>query len=49
MGDVDNPVQGDAAGEKWHATLRSITASLTATVGRAPFPQHGGRAGEGVR
>ncbi|MFC8428701.1 DUF6380 family protein [Streptomyces sp. NPDC057253] len=49
MGEVDNPLQGDAAGEKWHATLRSGTASLTATVGRAPTEHHGGRAGEGVR
>ncbi|MEU9171078.1 DUF6380 family protein [Streptomyces sp. NPDC048420] len=49
MGDVDNSVQGDAIGEEWHATLRSRTASLTATVGRAPIKRHGVRAGEGVR
>lgn len=49
MADVDNSVQGDVAGGKWHATLRSGTASLTATVGRAPFTHHGGRAGEGGR
>jgi hypothetical protein len=49
MGSVDNSVQGDAAGEKWHATLRSGTASLTATVGRVPLEHRGGRAGEGVR
>ncbi|MEX1659053.1 MULTISPECIES: DUF6380 family protein [Streptomyces] len=49
MGDVDNTVQGDVTGEKRHATLRSGTASLTATVGRAPFEHHGVRAGEGVR
>ncbi|WP_240982562.1 DUF6380 family protein [Streptomyces sp. S3(2020)] len=46
---MDNPVQGDATGEKWHATLRSGTASLTATAGRAPFKHRGGRAGEGAR
>ncbi|MER6179961.1 DUF6380 family protein [Streptomyces sp. NPDC001652] len=46
---MDNSVQGDAAGEKWHATLRSGTASLTATVGCAPFKHHSGRAGEGAR
>jgi hypothetical protein len=46
---MDNPVQGDATGGKWHATLRSRTASLTATADRAPFKHHGVRAGEGVR
>ncbi|MFF4271932.1 DUF6380 family protein [Streptomyces sp. NPDC001536] len=46
---MDNSVQGDATGEKWHATLRSGSASLTATVGRAPFTHHGDRAGEGAR
>lgn len=46
---MDNSAQGDATGEKWHATLRSGSASLTATVGRAPFKYHGGRAGEGAR
>jgi hypothetical protein len=45
---MDKTVQGDAAGEKRHATLRTVTASLTATVGRARF-NHGGRAGEGAR
>ena len=49
MVEVDNSVQGDATGEKRHATLRSGTASLTATAGRAPFKHHGVRAGEGVR
>ena len=49
MGEVDNSVQGDAAGEKWHATLRSGTASLTATADRAPLDHRGGRPGEGVR
>ncbi|MEV7072261.1 DUF6380 family protein [Streptomyces sp. NPDC093990] len=49
MDDVDNSVQSDAAGEERHATLRSTTASLTATTGRAPFEHHGVRAGEGVR
>jgi hypothetical protein len=49
MDEVDNSVQGDAAGEKRHATLRSRTASLTATAGRAPFEHHGVRAGEDVR
>ncbi|MES5818052.1 DUF6380 family protein [Streptomyces sp. RG80] len=46
---MDNSAQGDAAGEKWHATLRSGTASLTATVGRASFKHRGDRAGEGAR
>ncbi|MEU5891455.1 DUF6380 family protein [Streptomyces sp. NPDC047461] len=46
---MDNSVQGDAAGEKWHATLRSGSASLTATVGCAPFKYYGGMAGEGAR
>jgi hypothetical protein len=46
---MDNPVQGDAAGEKRHATLRRGTASLTATACRAPFNLHGGRAGEDAR
>ncbi|WP_234358619.1 DUF6380 family protein [Streptomyces sp. NRRL B-24085] len=49
MDDVDNAVQCDADGEKRHATLRSTTASLTATTGRAPFEHHGVRAGKGVR
>ncbi len=44
---MDNPVQGDVAGEKRHATLRRGTASLTATACRALF--HGGRAGEDAR
>ncbi|MFF7133909.1 MULTISPECIES: DUF6380 family protein [unclassified Streptomyces] len=48
MDEVDNSVQGDAAGEKWHATLQSTTASLTATAGRAPLAHHDVRAGEGV-
>ncbi|MEV0640694.1 DUF6380 family protein [Streptomyces sp. NPDC050619] len=46
---MDKPVQGDATGEKWQATLRWGTASLTATVCRAPFNHHGSRAGEGAR
>jgi hypothetical protein len=46
---MDIPVQGDTAGEKWHATLRSGTASLTATAGRAPFDHHGRRTGEVAR
>ncbi|MER6285993.1 DUF6380 family protein [Streptomyces sviceus] len=49
MEDVDNTLQGDVAGEKRHATLRSRTASLTATADRAPYEHHGVRAGEGVR
>ncbi|MFI0512213.1 DUF6380 family protein [Streptomyces sp. WSLK1-5] len=49
MGEVDNPLQGDVTGEKRHATLRSRTASLTATAGRAPHQHHGVRAGEGGR
>nr|WP_239157756.1 DUF6380 family protein [Streptomyces sp. SID13726] len=46
---MDNSVQGDVTGEKWHATLRSRTASLTATADRAPLNHHGGRSGEGAR
>ncbi|WP_367319508.1 DUF6380 family protein [Streptomyces sp. HUAS ZL42] len=46
---MDNPVQGDSTGEKWRATLRWETASLTATACRAPFHRHGGREGEGAR
>ncbi|MCL8013538.1 MULTISPECIES: DUF6380 family protein [Streptomyces] len=47
---MDIPVQGDAAGEKWRATLRSRAASLTETTGRTVFKhRHGGRAGEGAR
>ncbi|WP_223124629.1 DUF6380 family protein [Streptomyces sp. TRM68367] len=46
---MDKTVQGDAVGEKWRATLRWRATSLTETVGRAPFEQHGGRAGEGAR
>ncbi|MFE7650545.1 DUF6380 family protein [Streptomyces phaeoluteigriseus] len=46
----DNDVdQGDAAGEKRHATLRRGAASLTATARRAEFDRHGGRTGEGAR
>ncbi|WP_372487956.1 DUF6380 family protein [Streptomyces guryensis] len=45
---MDKQGQGDATGEKWQATLRAGTASLTATVCRAPF-NHGVRAGEGAR
>ncbi|WP_369293665.1 DUF6380 family protein [Streptomyces coacervatus] len=45
---MDKTVQGDSTGEKRHATLRTRTASLTATADRARF-NHGGRAGEGAR
>ncbi|WP_373304876.1 DUF6380 family protein [Streptomyces coeruleorubidus] len=40
---------GRTVGDKWWATLRRGTASLTETVGRAPVEQHGRRAGEGAR
>jgi hypothetical protein len=43
---MDNPVQSDAIGEKWQATLRSGAASLAATACRASFKHHGGPAGE---
>ncbi|WP_373464436.1 DUF6380 family protein [Streptomyces sp. V4I2] len=46
---MDNSVQGDAVGEKWHATLRWGTASLTATACRARITAHSGRSGEGAR
>ncbi|MFF4501328.1 DUF6380 family protein [Streptomyces sp. NPDC001401] len=45
---MDKQGQGDSTDEKRHATLRTGTASLTATADRAPF-NHGGRAGEGAR
>ncbi|MET7475851.1 DUF6380 family protein [Streptomyces sp. NPDC005648] len=45
---MDKRVQGESGGEKRHATLRTGTASLTATADRAQH-QHGGRAGEGAR
>ncbi|WP_124437574.1 DUF6380 family protein [Streptomyces sp. NL15-2K] len=37
------------SGAKWRATLRWRAASLTETVGRAPFKKHGRRAGEAAR
>ncbi|MFI7014679.1 DUF6380 family protein [Streptomyces sp. NPDC050164] len=40
---------GQTVGDKRRATLRRGTASLTETVGRAPFEQYGRRAGEGAR
>ncbi|MFD1658264.1 DUF6380 family protein [Streptomyces caeni] len=43
---TDNPVQGDSATEKRHATLRCRAASLSATACRASFRHHGGPAGE---
>ncbi|WP_221349753.1 DUF6380 family protein [Streptomyces beigongshangae] len=46
---MDTPSQDDASPWKRDATLRSRTASLTATAGRAPFHRHGGAAGEGAR
>ncbi|MFF3612131.1 DUF6380 family protein [Streptomyces sp. NPDC002580] len=46
---MDNMGQGDSTGEKRHATLRSRTASLTATACRASSGQHGAAAGEGAR
>lgn len=46
---MDNPVQGDATGEKWQATLRGTTASLTETADRAGFKHRGDRSGEGTR
>ncbi|MFD7133358.1 DUF6380 family protein [Streptomyces sp. NPDC059894] len=49
MGPTSDPAdRGDGTGEKRHATLRRGAASLTATACRAPFPRHGGRAGEGA-
>ncbi len=46
---MDTPGQGDATEGKRGAALRSVTASLTATVCRAPFHHHGEAAGEGAR
>jgi hypothetical protein len=45
---AEEPVTGDTAGDKRRATLRWRSASLTETVGRAPFT-HGRRAGEAAR
>ncbi|MFI8230350.1 DUF6380 family protein [Streptomyces sp. NPDC085900] len=45
---MDKAVQSDSSGEKRHATLRTRTASLTATARRARF-DHGGRAREDAR
>ncbi|MET9684783.1 DUF6380 family protein [Streptomyces coeruleorubidus] len=44
----DAPI-GQTVGDKRRATLRCGTASLSETVGRAPFEQCGRRAGEGAR
>ncbi|MET7454157.1 DUF6380 family protein [Streptomyces sp. NPDC005574] len=46
---MDNPVQGDAVGEKRQATLRCGHASLTATTRGARVQRHGGCVGEGAR
>jgi hypothetical protein len=46
---MDNPVQGDATGEKRRATLHRPPASLTETADRAPLTHHGRRAGKGAR
>ncbi|WP_219925804.1 MULTISPECIES: DUF6380 family protein [Streptomyces] len=46
---MDTLGHGDAAPGKRRATLRSATASLTATACRAPFHHHGRAAGEGAR
>ncbi|MFE9448195.1 DUF6380 family protein [Streptomyces sp. NPDC006739] len=40
---------GDDTGEMRQATLRCGVASLTATVSRAPFNQHGGPARKDAR
>jgi hypothetical protein len=44
----DAPV-GRAVGDNRRATLRRGAASLTETVGRAPFEQHAPAMGEGAR
>ncbi|MEW2161788.1 DUF6380 family protein [Streptomyces sp. NPDC007084] len=46
---MDNMGQGDTAGEKRQATLRTPSASLTATARRAWFDHHGAAPGEGAR
>ncbi|MEU9185686.1 DUF6380 family protein [Streptomyces sp. NPDC048484] len=46
---MDTLGEDDPSAWKRHATLRSRTASLTSTVGRAPFHRHGEAAGEGAR
>ncbi|MDG9715971.1 DUF6380 family protein [Streptomyces sp. DH24] len=48
MGAGKEPVTAGPTGRKRRATLRWRSASLTETVGRAPF-QHGRRAGEAAR
>ncbi|WP_405905557.1 MULTISPECIES: DUF6380 family protein [unclassified Streptomyces] len=46
---MDNLGQGDSNGEKWHATLRSRGASLTAMACRTPLERRGTAEGEGAR
>ncbi|MGV9248325.1 DUF6380 family protein [Streptomyces sp. NPDC003710] len=46
MGGSGSSLRRVATGEKRQATLRRGAASLTATVRRASFKQHGGPAGE---
>ncbi|MFE1292883.1 DUF6380 family protein [Streptomyces sp. NPDC058751] len=46
---MDTVGRGDAAGEKWWATLRSRAASLTETARRGAFHRHGAATGEGAR
>ncbi|MFI0959911.1 DUF6380 family protein [Streptomyces sp. NPDC021080] len=45
---MDERGAGDAAGEKWRATLRCRAASLTATACRGWSGRHGAAAGEGA-
>ncbi|MET9504796.1 DUF6380 family protein [Streptomyces sp. NPDC006622] len=45
----DGADRGDAAGGERRATPRRGAASLTATVGRAEFHGHAGRAEKGAR
>ncbi|MFG2309457.1 DUF6380 family protein [Streptomyces sp. NPDC048566] len=46
---MDNRGQGDASGEKRHATLRCRTASLTAAVSRVSYDRRSAVPGEGAR
>ncbi|MFJ5535083.1 DUF6380 family protein [Streptomyces sp. NPDC093261] len=46
---MGGPLHGESTGEKRQATLRCGVASLTETVRRASFKQHGEPAGEEAR
>ncbi|MFF8447626.1 DUF6380 family protein [Streptomyces leeuwenhoekii] len=45
---MGTPVRTDAIGDQRRSTHRWRAASLTETVGRAPFARHGHRTGKGA-